>query len=40
MPGRDSFGWLALIGWSVAGLTLIGVLVHAGVRIVAAVTRR
>jgi len=40
MPGRDSFDWLTVIGWSIAGLTIIGVLVHAGVRIVAAVTRR
>jgi hypothetical protein len=36
MPGRDANPWLDKIGWSVALLTLLGVLGHAGVRILMA----
>ena len=34
MPGRDSFKWLDLIGYSVFGLTLLGVLFHGLLRII------
>ncbi len=33
MPGRDSYPWLTILGWAGALLTLIGVVVHAGLRI-------
>jgi octaheme c-type cytochrome (tetrathionate reductase family) len=33
MPGRDRFAWLDLLGWTMVGLTLAGVLVHAAIRI-------
>lgn len=36
MPGRRANEWLNLIGWSVAALTLIGVLLHGAGRIYAA----
>nr|WP_321443427.1 tetrathionate reductase family octaheme c-type cytochrome [uncultured Cohaesibacter sp.] len=34
MPGRDSFKWLDLIGYSIFGLTLLGVLFHGLLRII------
>lgn len=34
MPGRDQFGWLTTLGLIAAGLTLLGVLGHAALRIV------
>jgi hypothetical protein len=33
MPGYSKFGWLERAGWLVALATLIGVLIHGGVRI-------
>ncbi|MBA4383025.1 MAG: cytochrome C, partial [Sideroxydans sp.] len=33
MPARDGKHWLDVIGWSLALLTLIGVLVHGAIRI-------
>lgn len=36
MPSRDGSGWLDMLGWTLALLTLIGVLVHGGVRILTA----
>lgn len=33
MPGRSANPWLDLIGWAIAGLTLIGVLIHGAGRI-------
>jgi octaheme c-type cytochrome (tetrathionate reductase family) len=36
MPGRRANEWLNLIGWTIAGLTLIGVLMHGAGRIYAA----
>ncbi len=33
LPGRDRFGWLDLLGWSVSGLTLAAVLGHGAIRI-------
>jgi octaheme c-type cytochrome (tetrathionate reductase family) len=36
MPGRDRFVWLDFLGWSLAALTLAGVLLHAGIRILSA----
>jgi octaheme c-type cytochrome (tetrathionate reductase family) len=36
MPGRDSYSWLTQLGWTLALLTLAGVLAHAFIRIVMA----
>ncbi len=36
MPGRDRFAWLDMLGWTAAGLTLLGVLGHAALRILGA----
>jgi octaheme c-type cytochrome (tetrathionate reductase family) len=36
MPARDGSRWLDAVGWTLALLTLLGVLIHGGIRIVAA----
>lgn len=40
LPGRDRFGWLDIIGWTLAGLTLAGVLAHAAMRVVTSLRGR
>lgn len=36
MPGRGDHAWLGTLGWSLAGLTLLGVIVHALLRVAGA----
>lgn len=40
MPGRDTYPWLSLIGWSLAGLTLLATIIHGLVRMIATLRRR
>ncbi|WP_299441007.1 tetrathionate reductase family octaheme c-type cytochrome [uncultured Rhodospira sp.] len=40
MPGRDTYPWLTVTGWGLAGLTLLATIVHGLARIVATVRRR
>lgn len=40
MPGRDNFGWLTLLGWTVAGLTLLASLGHLALRLFGNARRR
>ncbi|MBB4285320.1 tetrathionate reductase family octaheme c-type cytochrome [Roseospira goensis] len=40
MPGRDTYGWLTLAGWGLAGLTLLACVLHGVVRIGAAIRSR
>lgn len=40
MPGAGHHGWLGTVGWSLAGLTLLGTLVHALLRVLGARRQR
>lgn len=40
LPGRDRFAWLDGLGWALAGLSLVGVFAHGGVRVAASRKRR
>lgn len=40
IPGRDRVAWLDSAGWSLAGMTLLGVLVHGSARVVTSLRRR
>jgi len=40
MPGRDTFPWLTVAGWGLAGLTLLGTILHGLIRIVATIRQR
>jgi octaheme c-type cytochrome (tetrathionate reductase family) len=40
MPGRDSFPWLSNLGWLAFGFTLIGVFIHAALRLLSRLRER
>lgn len=40
MPGRDTFPWLTTVGWGLAGLTLLGTILHGLIRLAASIRAR